>query len=67
MGERTTYFCDICGKNIPDFDPNMPTDDYFVSYAKDGLLEEFDACDECLDKVNKLIQSIKEYSGGFAK
>lgn len=57
MGEKTTLYCDICGKDIPDF--NLNINDKYLAYSISGELIEYDVCDSCLEQVINLVDSMK--------
>lgn len=59
--EKTIYFCDMCGKEIPEVGPVL----FIQDSSKNVMSEEVcDLCGECLTEIQNFIEVSKEKHNG---
>lgn len=66
MGVRSIYFCDICGKDLEDFDPNIAFDPSRKLTTSVGdkeigiVVEHKDICSTCFASLKTKIEATNE-------
>lgn len=60
MSSNTTYFCDICGKHIPNRKNSVDIDLRFGVYDASDVAASLDLCAEHLKEYTQLVEKVSQ-------